>query len=117
MINKKTTIAFLALMVLAAPTVALATFHDTVGDDPDSAFSDVGTFTQLLTRIFNFLFGLFMVVASAFLLYAGFLYLNSRGDPGKTENAKHMLLYAVIAVVIAAVAWGLPTAVKTFIQN
>lgn len=48
--------------------------------------------------------GLIAIVALAAVLYGGFLYIASLGDEKKTEQAKKILLYAIIGLIILGAA-------------
>lgn len=71
---------------------------------------------ELLTKIFGFFFGVVVALASIFLLYAAFQYIIARGDEGKIEKAKNIIIYAVVALVVAAIAWAVPTIVLDFVK-
>ena len=45
------------------------------------------------------------IVAVGFVVYGGFLYVLSSGDPGRVKKAKDTLLYAVIGIVVVLVAF------------
>jgi uncharacterized SAM-binding protein YcdF (DUF218 family) len=66
-----------------------------------------------ILRILSIIFWIFAVAAS---FYAGYLYLLSGGNEEKTGKAKKMLLYAVIAIAIGLMAYGLPQLVKNFLE-
>ena len=51
------------------------------------------------------------MVAVAFVIYGGFKYLTSQGEPDNTKNARQTILNAVIGLVIAILA----TAIVSFI--
>ena len=51
--------------------------------------------------------------AVAFVIFAGFLFLTSRGDDGQVEKAKKTLIYAVIGIVIVMLSFAI---VNTVIQ-
>lgn len=51
------------------------------------------------------------MVAVAFVVYGGFQYMTSQGEPDKTKSAKDTILNAVIGVLIALFA----TAIVRFI--
>ncbi len=57
---------------------------------------------------------LFWALAVIFIFYAAFLYLTAGGDEEKVGKAKNVIMGAVIALVIAFVASGVPTLVGTF---
>ncbi len=59
---------------------------------------------NIINTIVTWAFGLLLVLAAVFILWAGFLYLTSGGDEDKTANAKKYLIYAVVAIVVGAIA-------------
>jgi hypothetical protein len=63
------------------------------------------------------MFAIVIALASVFLLYAAFLYVTSRGEGEKIENAKKIIIFAVVALIVAAIAAGIPAVVKTFITG
>lgn len=44
------------------------------------------------------------VTAVGFIVYAGYLYTITNGDPGRLKKAKDTLLYALIGVVVVLLA-------------
>lgn len=46
-----------------------------------------------------------MVVTVAFIVYAAYLYLTSQGDVEKVKTANRVILYAVVAVAVALLAY------------
>lgn len=44
------------------------------------------------------------LVAVGFIIYAGFQYMTSNGEPERTKNAKDTILNALIGLVIAIIA-------------
>lgn len=55
----------------------------------------------ILNRVINWMYGLLVVVAGAFILYAAFIYLTSGGDPKAVASAKNYIFYTVVAVAVA----------------
>lgn len=53
------------------------------------------------------------LVAVVYVIYGGFLYMTSSGEPDKTKSAKDAILNALIGLVIAIIASG----VVSFIGN
>jgi len=82
------------------PTVALAqTPLPTPVTDPQD-------FVDLLGTISQWMFSIFIALAVVFLLYAAFLYLTAGGNESTVGRAKTVLIYAVIAIVVAVLAGG-----------
>lgn len=45
------------------------------------------------------------LVAVAMIVYGGFLYTTSNGDPGKIKKAKDSILYSLIGIVVVLTAF------------
>ena len=56
------------------------------------------------TKIISFIAG---VAAVIMLLVAGFMFVLSDGDAGKIASARQSLIYAVVGLIIVAVAQGI----------
>lgn len=57
------------------------------------------------------------IVAVIFIIYGGIQYMTSAGDPSKTQKAKHTIMYAVIGLVIVALAYAIVNFVIHIIYN
>ncbi|MDI6820591.1 MAG: hypothetical protein QMD65_00215 [Patescibacteria group bacterium] len=71
----------------------------------------------LLDRLINWLQYIFFALTAFFLIGAAFLYLTAAGDEDKVKKAKQMIIYAVIAMVIALLATAVNTIVITLLQR
>jgi hypothetical protein len=69
----------------------------------DSATTTKGV-RDTLTSVINILSILVGVVAVIMVIYGGFKYITSGGDSGKVTSAKNTIVYALIGLVIAALA-------------
>lgn len=98
--------------VVGAPTVLAATnpkdavcegLQATGGscDTPAPGETSVNSTIKTVIRILSIIVG---VVAVIMIIIGGFLYVTSGGDAQKTSNAKNTLLFAVIGLVIVALA-------------
>jgi len=47
-------------------------------------------------------------VAVIFIILAAFGYLTSGGDPEKVGSAKNKIVYAIVAIIVAALAFAVP---------
>jgi len=57
----------------------------------------------------------FWILAVAMGVYAAYLYLTSAGDPGRVSKASQVLIYVVVAVVVAIIAYVLPVMIESFV--
>jgi len=64
-------------------------------------------FTELITTVTNYISGIVGGLAVIMFIWAGILYLTSRGDPGQLQKANKALLYAAIGTAIALSGAGL----------
>lgn len=72
--------------------------QDTTGDDPLTGEGG------LIVRIINFVSVIGGIIAVVIIMYGGFQYITSGGDPGKTTGARNTILYAVIGLLVIALA-------------
>lgn len=70
--------------------------------------SDVQTGTQGINNIITTVVNIFSVVVGIvsviMIIYGGFLYVTSGGDSGKVTNAKNAIVYAIVGLVVVALA-------------
>lgn len=57
--------------------------------------------------IINVMIGVIGFVAVAFIIFGGFQYTTSAGDPGKVKKAKDTILYGIIGLVVAMLAYAI----------
>lgn len=65
---------------------------------------DQGDFQDTLTQIINIISIIVGVIAVIMIIYGGFRYMTSGGDATKVGNAKNTILYALIGLIIVALA-------------
>ncbi len=70
---------------------------------PDSLFGSNGIF-KTIANILIFLVG---AVAVIMLIYGGLQYVISSGDSKRVESAKNTILYSIIGIVIAILAYAI----------
>jgi hypothetical protein len=69
-----------------------------------STSGGVDRFNTLLTEIINVFSVIVGIAAVIMIIYAGFRYITSGGASDKVGNAKNTILYALIGLVIVALA-------------
>lgn len=62
---------------------------------------------SVVTTIINTLLFLIGVVSVIMIIYGGIQYATSAGDSGKVSNAKNTILYAVVGLIVAILAYAL----------
>lgn len=82
----------------------------------DAPLCDVDGVISLITALVNYMQAVFWILAAASGLYAGILYLRSGGKPEMLKSAEKQLIYTVVAVAVAVMAYGIPTLVDSFLR-
>jgi hypothetical protein len=59
---------------------------------------------SLAKKIINVISIIVGIVAVIMIIYGGFRYITSGGDSGRVGNAKNTLIYAIIGLIIVALA-------------
>ena len=72
-----------------------------------SGASDSVDLANVIVGIINGIVGILGVVAAIFIVVGGVNYMTSQGDTGKTKKAKDTILYAVIGLIIAVLAFAI----------
>lgn len=99
--------------VLAAADIkgSLCTGTDLEVGDPnkakcntDAGGSGEGKLNALITQIINIISVIVAIVAVIMLIFGGFRYVTSGGAADKVKGAKDTILYALIGLVIVALA-------------
>ncbi len=69
---------------------------------------------ELLTRIINLSVGISFMVLLVMLVYGGVRFIISGGEPKAVQAATQTLTYAVIGIVLLAVAWLILKLISAF---
>jgi hypothetical protein len=98
-----------ALFAVSVSNVeVLAQTEDYILDGIDKTGTSTGdaedSVDNVVATVVNFLSWLIGVVSVIFVLWGGFKYVTSSGESGKTSQAKNTIIYALIGLVIAALA-------------
>lgn len=63
--------------------------------------------TSVVNNLFNVVISVTGIVAVLVIVFGGQRYIVSRGDPGKIAMAKNMIIYGVIGMIVAALAYAI----------
>ena len=80
---------------------------------PENLFGDTGVFKQI-TNVVLYIVG---VVAVVMLIIGGIKYVVSGGDAKKVTDAKNTVLYAIIGLIIAFLAFAIVNFVITTLPS
>lgn len=73
--------------------------------------------TVFIIGIIRIFFGLLGVIALALLIYGGFVWMTSSGDPGKVTKAKQIIYNTVIGLIIIFSAFAIATFLMNFLRG
>ena len=79
-------------------------------DDPDA-------FNKLMTNIINMILFLLGIIAVIMIIIGGIRYTTSNGDSQQIKSAKDTVLYAVIGLVVAIMAYAIVNFVLTSLKG
>lgn len=87
-------------------------------DDEQKALVGCGNvkkddFTKTIEQIINVAITVVGIAAVSVIVFAGQRYITSAGDASKAKQAKDMIMYAVIGLIIAILSW----AIISFVVN
>lgn len=82
--------------------------------DASDTIAGAQTFTQIATKVLDFLLSIVGIIGIIMLVFGGFVYLTSAGDENKAETGKKIVTYAIIAIAVALSALVLVTQVAKF---
>ena len=103
------TVAITASAFLSAP-VSANVLDEACTSNPDSALCTEGQTTSVDTvidTIVNVLFLLVGLLAVIMIIVSGIRFVTSSGNSGAVESAKKTLLYSVIGLIVALLAYAI----------
>jgi len=105
---KKLILLGLALPLLMMPIVALAEVPQ-VGLDAQGIIDLIISITEWFAIIV-------FALAVIFVLYAAFLFITAGGADEQIKTAKSVLLYGVIGIIVALLAYGVVPLIESFLS-
>lgn len=104
----------MSLVASAAPAYAACTAGSSAVDCATAGYSDSGgssnsgvNFQGFLKKIINLLLYILGAIAVVMIVIGGIRYTTSNGDSGATKSAKDTIMYAVIGLVVAVMAYAI----------
>jgi len=67
---------------------------------------------SVLERIAGYLVPIAGMIFLIMLVYGGILYITSQGNEAQSEKAKNSLIWALIGIIIVALAWAIEAYVR-----
>ena len=106
----------ITLSVLALSNVALAQqYGETYTGITRTGPGTVGGIVGLLGQIVRWVYIIFFIIAVLMIILAAFSYLTAGGDEEKVKAAKNRIIYAAVAIMVALLAVGFESIIRTFL--
>lgn len=68
---------------------------------------------KTINTIISVVLGVLGILAVAYIIYGGFMFTTAAGDPAKTKKARETIMYGVIGLVVALLAFAIVNFVLT----
>lgn len=75
------------------------------------------TIEELINAIINFLWAFALVVVPIVIVIAGYFFVTSMGDPAKVSQAKKMVLYALIGLLVIGFSKGIIAVIQEVLKR
>jgi hypothetical protein len=70
-----------------------------------------------IMRIANIMFYALVIIAFIMVVWGGVVMATAGGDPGKIDFARHLIMWALVAIAVGAIAWGLVSMVYGYLSK
>lgn len=60
---------------------------------------------EVVNAVVNVVLSFVGIIAVCVMIYGGFLYMTSNGDSGKAQKAKNVILYGLVGMIVALLAY------------
>lgn len=102
----------LPLVTLTVPFTTFAQQSITNQQPLPGVVSDATGLLSLVNDVLAWVFTGILILSTFFFLYAAFLYVTARGEEDQVKQAKNVLLYGVIGIVVAVLAQSIQFVVR-----
>lgn len=68
---------------------------------------------KTINTIISVVLGILGILAVAYIIYGGFMFTTAAGDPAKTKKARETIMYGIIGLVVALLAFAIVNFVLT----
>lgn len=92
-------------MAVECPAGSLRPSANSIAECNIDPENDTGSLMETITTIINVILGVVGVVAVIMIIIGGINFVTSQGDAAKVTRAKNTVLYGVVGLVIALLAF------------
>jgi hypothetical protein len=106
-----------ASVIMGAIRIALMNGNGNIGNCDLTTTTECVDPNAMVTNLIQWVVGMVGIVAAIFVVYGGISYITSSGDAGKVQKAKQMILYALIGLIVVALAEMITAFVSNMIRE
>lgn len=110
-------LAFFVVLFFAPLLASAASEIPTLSGVVEGTGIPMVNLTVFLLNILRIFFGLLGVIAVALLIYGGFIWMTSAGDPGKVEKAQQIIKNTVIGLIIIFSAFAISSFLISWLKG
>jgi uncharacterized membrane protein len=107
-------VASLAFLALSNVALAQQYGQQYTGIAPTGP-GTVGGIVGLVGQVVKWVYIVFFIIAVVMIILAAFSYLFAAGDEEKVKTARSRIIYAAVAIVVALLAVGFESIIRTFL--
>jgi hypothetical protein len=96
----------LPILVLVALLLPMATLNAAAYTEPLPTGVDL---LAMIAQIANYLFWILLAISIVVIVYAGILFVTAAGNAEQVEKARGIILYAIVGIIVAMLAYGIRT--------
>jgi len=104
------------LILLGILLPALLVAVPALADVPPQISLDAQGILDLVVSLTAWFAFIVFALAVVFILYAAFLFITAGGNDETIKKAKDVLLYGVIGIIVALIAYGVVPLIKSFFE-
>lgn len=98
----------LSAALIPSPVLAANAIDQACVASPDSPIcQDQTNVNDIVTVVINILLFIIGIISVVMIIIGGIMYATSAGDPSKAGKAKNTILYAIIGLVVAFLAYAI----------
>ena len=110
--NKKIIVSSVSAVLMALPVLVFA-FNPGATPNPAPALN-VG---NLIDILFSILWPVAVAFFIVMFILAAFLFATAQGDPEKLKNARNSVIWGVVGVVVALLAWSVVFIIRNMLPG
>jgi len=111
------TFSFLTLLIITTSGLVVLAQTDNSNNISSIKISSIDDILRIIQNISQWMYRIILVLVVIFVLLAAFTFLTAGEKTENVKKAKHQLTYAVIAIIVAILAFSISTIVQNILTK